>query len=1056
MAEEFVKINGYEVSKDYKSVFENASSSQLYKVAGGDTKITEEEIKKFNITTKTSEDELSILIENDGDSTETSDTNKSADSSDSKAGSTLQTKIENNADLEPYKESYASRLETLGDDTARNIHYHIFWRMGSEGKEKCKQQRATDADNYSPSKALIGFDQTSYDESGIGKDHYPEHGVDSWTCDWEGWLEKTVSPKLNEATTAASSINASSKPEEIEEVFKQLANIAYALQEAKANTEAWTSINEAGVASDLVVNWNGHGWTRELNSSIDSYIEKTTSARTSAESALTKKIIDGIAKEANGKIGDILKDDFKFDKVEDIDVEQISEDTQNLVKYQDKLQPYVDLCIQYGISCESLYDGLDKLFEGENGAHDYAQNYVNSFAETAKKEVTGDAVSDTFDMSKFAEEVGTLAEDVEASGLNSKKLASLIKSTATANQKESDEKADDAKKKKTGSSSTGNGSGQPSTSSAPKTTTTTVASPVGTVANTLGQAQNATQTGQAIQGATGSGYTINTGAWDDAATSLTDDAQQTVNTYGQALSQITSDNIADLEEASENAKGVLSELQETAGQLDMGEVSTGIGSIETEEQGLVDQEAQTATEHAAGTTSGAETSKIMGELSEHDQTYQGYGMDTGKIQQSLTDIQTGQETYLAMLAEDTKAKIPTIKTSAEAKELLDSTNAVIQDNQAFDTSALQQVAQSISAKYQELYKKEQQEIKNQTYIQTVTPQVDSYTSTADTTKTLADINTLLQQSQGLDTSGLEQLKQTVNTKHQTLVQKEQEDTKIQTYVQNTTPVVETLTEASQAFSMLSSANMLLQEGQSLGANTTELELLIQKLNTKYQELMQKETNPTDGQTNSNANPTNNTSKEPAESPNDKRPLDEDKSGIEVTTAGVKYHDENGDNKPSTISLTSANDDKEDDNFTFSLTSPAESNSSDNNSDKNASSSISLTSNSSDKKSAEDKDSQDSDTKTNSVSTKSEDKTTSTDKAKPADETKPADNTASDNTAKPEDGVKPTDETKSADEVTSSNSSEVAKPETAPVTANSSEDKTANKTKDEDLEIIIDE
>ena len=100
------------------------------------------------------------------------------------------------------------------------------------------------------------------------------------------------------------------------------------------------------------------------------------------------KLIPDIEEELEG----LLDGEFKFEDIND--TRNITDNLDNIIECQQKIEPYMQIAENFGIDCPKLKELADKLGTGDD-ALQYAQEYVDSYADAVDLTLTDDVVADT-------------------------------------------------------------------------------------------------------------------------------------------------------------------------------------------------------------------------------------------------------------------------------------------------------------------------------------------------------------------------------------------------------------------------------------------------------------------------------------------------------------------------------------------------------------------------------------------------------------------------------------------------------------------------------------
>ncbi len=729
MSEGYVDINDYKICNAYEEKVRSLKQNQIKQIgiidSDGNHTITEDEFEKFIKEHKDDPEDKYIEIvqifedEDDDkktysakltDGIDTDDVLKSAKNKQKNA-STSTLKIGENRDKqwEAFKDDHNSSWNEhwVDDNENGDTHGKIYWY---------NRYLNTNKNNF----ASLNDFLTLKKENKINKDDILLSATENikGTTQYDK-IEQIIGSKDDKKIGGAIQVRLdrlkgfdldNATPEELREYLEELAIIAY--------------------AADTVCTWADHIRTMEdsddrlksygyidgqqgvnFRAKVDTVLEKTTKLRQSASDKITDNI-NNIANNAKKELNNIgVKDDgtISFSAIDKLDPDEINNNIEKIASFKDDIKEYISICNDYGIvpdkkSVENLDTFLVLGQETKDKKSAYAQNYINALAESIEVDLDNEVIGDTITSKEAYDKVETIINNLKENNYDTSKLESVKEKLQGDNQKEVEDTA-----KKISKGSTGSSSGSTGTvgSSSGTRSGGSNSSLVDSVRNSLAAANAASETADGVQSGTGGSYALDTSSLEEIDEEFQTKAQEIVDNYASELENISSAKVEGLTNAYNSALGTIEELQQSASQIDLSALQSASESIKTKAQELADKEAQQIAQEANNSTSGTIVGNVIDKLAKAQSDYSGYNIDLSQFTNAINTLKENQEKYLTIFSQSAKLKLDSATSTEEVQSVLENVNAIIQENQKFNTSELQSVSGYAAQKLDELSNKKE-------------------------------------------------------------------------------------------------------------------------------------------------------------------------------------------------------------------------------------------------------------------------------------------------------------------------------------------------------------
>lgn len=454
----------------------------------------------------------------------------------------------------------------------------------------------------------------------------------------------------------------------------------------------------------------------DVQKSLESFTQKFTDIQTKFVEYTEEELVPEIEDELEG----LLDGEFKFDDIND--TRNITENLDNIIKCQQKIEPYVQLADKFGISSPKLNELAEKLGTGDD-ALQYAQDYVDSYADAVDISLTDDVVEDTGKLNEIYSSVSSIITEAQSRGLKTDKLEKLLKTTTETNQEAADNEANDI------TNGAGSGSGtsglQPYTITQPSSGggISTGGGSSGLSGGSTGGSQGANTsvvegTESAIEGSNtaeetsqgvesnSSSYETSTDKLDEASKDLKESAQAQVDAYLESIK--ASGSITELESMYNQVSATYEELKGLSGEVDLSGFETKLNEIRSAQQKIVDEYTSQVSGAINSSSSSSERKELLAGIEATMSQYAEINIDFSGLSALVSQIKDKEQQYID---EQTQAANNTIQNAATKEEITNVINnitVIINESNGLgaDVSGLTAAVEQLNAKLEEIIAKE--------------------------------------------------------------------------------------------------------------------------------------------------------------------------------------------------------------------------------------------------------------------------------------------------------------------------------------------------------------
>lgn len=414
-----------------------------------------------------------------------------------------------------------------------------------------------------------------------------------------------------------------------------------------------------------------------------------------------EKIVQTSAEEkiedAEKSLDGLLGDSFNFDDI--TDVTSITENIDKIIDAQSKIEPWAELAEKYGIEIEGLDELMDKLGSGDDSLQ-YAQSYLDAYAEQVDLNIKDEVISDTESLNELYSSIEGLIESSKGKNLKTDKLEALLKTITETNQQEADDTADaiasgdtDGGLGAAGGSTTVSGTGGGSDY-------------VSGAASDFAGAGAASTTADSVQ-QNSSSYDTSTDSLTSTSEALKKSAQAKVDSYLESIST-SGKSIEELEALYSEVSSNYEAFKEISSELNLSGFSSKLQEIKEAQQEQINSVYKEYVSKASSATTTEERKQLLSELQQTISQYSSINLDLSGLVSVSNQIIQDEQTSIEQKAAQYQQQTNQASTSSEATEIINDINVEINNSTQIncDTSSLEAVLAQISSKLDQLIQQE--------------------------------------------------------------------------------------------------------------------------------------------------------------------------------------------------------------------------------------------------------------------------------------------------------------------------------------------------------------
>lgn len=439
----------------------------------------------------------------------------------------------------------------------------------------------------------------------------------------------------------------------------------------------------------------------DVQKSLESFAQKFTEVQTQFTEYTEDELIPDIEEELEG----LLDGEFKFEDIND--TRNITDNLDNIIECQQKIEPYMQIAENFGIDCPKLKELADKLGTGDD-ALQYAQEYIDSYADAVDLTLTDDVVADTGTLNEIYESVSEIITEAQSRGLKTDKLEDLLKKTQETNQSAADDTADGILD--------GAGSGlQPYTVTTPSlggttsygtgTTGGTQSANTGVVDNTtsaIESAQTAEKTSEGVE-SNSSSYDTSTESLDNAGTTLRESAQEQVNSYLESVST-GGISISELESLYGQVSATYEELKDLSGEVDLSGFESKLNEIREAQQSIINEYARQMSSSVQSTSTSSERKELLANIEATMNQYAEINIDFSGLSAVIGQIKDKEQQYINEQTQIANNLVQNSTSKEEVTSAINNITVIINESSGLncDVSGLQAAIEQLNLKLEQL------------------------------------------------------------------------------------------------------------------------------------------------------------------------------------------------------------------------------------------------------------------------------------------------------------------------------------------------------------------
>ena len=609
----------------------------------------------------------------------------------------------------------------------------------------------------------------------------------------------------------------------------------------------------------------------DVQKSLESFAQKFTEVQTQFTEYTEDELIPDIEEELEG----LLDGEFKFEDIND--TRNITDNLDNIIECQQKIEPYMQIAENFGIDCPKLKELADKLGTGDD-ALQYAQEYIDSYADAVDLTLTDDVVADTGTLNEIYESVSEIITEAQSRGLKTDKLEDLLKKTQETNQSAADDTADGILD--------GAGSGlQPYTVTTPSSGGTTSygtgttggqSANTGVVDNTtsaIESAQTAEKTSEGVE-SNSSSYDTSTESLDDAGTTLRESAQEQVNSYLESVST-GGISISELESLYGQVSATYEELKDLSGEVDLSGFESKLNEIREAQQSIINEYARQMSSSVQSTSTSSERKELLANIEATMNQYAEINIDFSGLSAVIGQIKDKEQQYINEQTQIANNVVQNSTSKEEVTSAINNITVIINESSGLncDVSGLQAAIEQLNLKLEQLMSNSEntQTPENENTGADFDTKIQNITTAIQGSKSLASLSALKNEVDLLMNEAVQNSYPTEALENLYLMIKEKANELSGEVVKDNEETVDKTTNIEILNEVAINVNNNIIHVINVNADTAQLQDLLQKIYDKINELTLKD--PEEEKT------------EPDCEPEDELPI-EDNPNIDTPASGI--------------------------------------------------------------------------------------------------------------------------------------------------------------------------
>ena len=579
----------------------------------------------------------------------------------------------------------------------------------------------------------------------------------------------------------------------------------------------------------------------DVQKSLESFAQKFTEVQTQFTEYTEDELIPDIEEELEG----LLDGEFKFEDIND--TRNITDNLDNIIECQQKIEPYMQIAENFGIDCPKLKELADKLGTGDD-ALQYAQEYIDSYADAVDLTLTDDVVADTGTLNEIYESVSEIITEAQSRGLKTDKLEDLLKKTQETNQSAADDTADGILD--------GAGSGlQPYTVTTPSSGGTTSygtgatggtqSANTGVVDNTtsaIESAQTAEKTSEGVE-SNSSSYDTSTESLDNAGTTLRESAQEQINSYLESVST-GGISISELESLYGQVSATYEELKDLSGEVDLSGFESKLNEIREAQQSIINEYARQMSSSVQSTSTSSERKELLANIEATMNQYAEINIDFSGLSAVIGQIKDKEQQYINEQTQIANNLVQNSTSKEEVTSAINNITVIINESSGLncDVSGLQAAIEQLNLKLEQLMSNSEntQTPENENTGADFDTKIQNITTAIQSSKSLASLSALKNEVDLLMNEAVQNSYPTEALENLYLMIKEKANELSGEVVKDNEETVDKTTNIEILNEVAINVNNNIIHVINVNADTAQLQDLLQKIYDKINELTLKD------------------------------------------------------------------------------------------------------------------------------------------------------------------------------------------------------------------------
>lgn len=600
-----------------------------------------------------------------------------------------------------------------------------------------------------------------------------------------------------------------------------------------------------GLIGTSVGNGNAEEKFNKIKEDIEAQSEKVAQLTQDTTDKFKTYTEDELIPDIEEELEGLLDGEFKFEDIND--TRNITDNLDNIIECQQKIEPYMQIAENFGIDCPKLKELADKLGTGDD-ALQYAQEYIDSYADAVDLTLTDDVVADTGTLNEIYESVSEIITEAQSRGLKTDKLEDLLKKTQETNQSAADDTADGILD--------GAGSGlqsynvtQPSsggtTSYGTGTSVGTQSANTGVVDNTtsaIESAQTAEKTSEGVESKSSS-YDTSTEKLDSTSSTLRESAQEQVNSYLESVST-SGISISELESLYGQVSATYEELKDLSGEVDLSGFESKLNEIREAQQSIINEYARQMSSSVQSTSTSSERKELLANIEATMNQYAEINIDFSGLSAVIGQIKDKEQQYINEQTQIANNLVQNSTSKEEVTSAINNITVIINESSGLncDVSGLQAAIEQLNLKLEQLMSNSEntQTPENENTGADFDTKIQNITTAIQSSKSLASLSALKNEVDLLMNEAVQNSYPTEALENLYLMIKEKANELSGEVVKDNEETVDKTTNIEILNEVAINVNNNIIHVINVNADTAQLQDLLQKIYDKINELTLKD------------------------------------------------------------------------------------------------------------------------------------------------------------------------------------------------------------------------